>query len=140
MRRMHLVIGLVGCLTLFGCGGSPAATLAAQNVVDAIKAAGIPVANVQPGTVPDGSPLPRSFKENLTFDATGLTPNNKGGQVFVCDTKQNCDAIYAYFNALKALAGPYLYQSPDGRVVAQIDSGMKAEDAAKIEAAIKALP
>jgi hypothetical protein len=29
-----------------------------------------------------------------------------GGQFFICDTKKNCDAIYAYYHALKALAGP----------------------------------
>lgn len=58
----------------------------------------------------------------------------------MCDTKQNCDAIYAYFDALKAIAGPYLYQSDGGRVVLQLNSGLTPETAAKFAETIKALP
>jgi hypothetical protein len=57
----------------------------------------------------------------------------------VCDSKQNCDALYAYFDALKSLAGPYLYQSSDGRVVVQMNSGLTPDEAAKYEAAVKNL-
>jgi hypothetical protein len=65
--------------------------------------------------------------------------DRRGGQFFICDTKQNCDAIFAYFDALKALAGPYLYQSPSGTVVVQLNSGLSPEEAFKYEAAVKAL-
>ncbi len=60
--------------------------------------------------------------------------------MFVCDTKKNCDAIYAYFDALKGLAGPYLYQSPGGMVVVQMNSGLMPETGTKFEEAVKTLP
>lgn len=71
------------------------------------------------------------------FEVPSVAP--KGGQVFVCSTKQNCDAIYAYFDALKALAGPYLYRSPSGAVVAQLNSGLDAATADTFKAAIEKL-
>jgi hypothetical protein len=61
------------------------------------------------------APVPKSYIAHQAFEIPSVAP--KGGQFFVCDTKKNCDAIYAYYDALKALAGPYMYQSPSGTVV-----------------------
>jgi transcriptional regulator with XRE-family HTH domain len=83
-------------------------------------------------------PVPKSYTAHQAFEVASVAP--KGGQVFTCDTKQNCDAIFAYFDALKALAGPYTYQSPGGTVVAQLNSGLKPDEAAKFAAAIASLP
>jgi hypothetical protein len=62
---------------------------------------------------------------------------DKGGQYFICDTKQNCDAIFAYYDALKALAGPYTYQSGSGLVVVQLNSELTPDAAAKVADALK---
>lgn len=134
MRYGVLLVAVV----LVACGSAPASAVTAQGVIDAANAAGLGLADVQAEERNPDSPLPNSYTERLGFAIPEVAP--EGGQVFVCDTKQNCDAIFAYFDALKALAGPYLYQSADGRVVAQLNSGLTPETAAKFEAVIKALP
>jgi hypothetical protein len=92
----------------------------------------------------DGSPFPRSFSDGVSFDLPSLKAADADepphGAVLVCDTKKNCDAIYAYLDALKGLLGPYYYQSNSGMVVASLDSAMAPDVAAKYEAIIKALP
>ena len=106
-----------------------------------------------PNTIPV-SLLSRSISEALppqrrglpgTFSGYSKSLRNcgRGGQkehMCACDTKKNCDAIYAYYDALKALAGPYVYQSPSGTVVAQLNSGLTPDEAKKFEQAIKSLP
>ncbi len=134
VRRALPVIALL--FALVACG-APAAPPTAASVVSALQGAGLTVENVAPGQRDADSPLPNSYKEWVTFTVPSL--GDKGGQVFVCETKKNCDALYAYFDALKALAGPYVYQSPSGLVVAQLNSGMSPDEAKKFEAAIAAL-
>lgn len=135
---MHKYIVILACLALVACGGTSAPP-SAQSVLDAFKAAGLVVNNPQAPARDATSPLPNTYKERMTFEVPGAHAG-KGGQVFTCDTKKNCDALYAYFDALKGLAGPYLYQSPSGLVVAQMNSGLTPDVAAKYEAVIKALP
>ena len=111
--------------------------ISAQEVINNFNTAGLEISDIQPGEREPNSPLPNSYKERLRFSIAEVAP--KGGQVFICDTKKNCDAIYAYFDALKALAGPYLYQSPSGTVVAQLNSGLTPDTAAKFEEVIESL-
>jgi hypothetical protein len=135
---MHRGLFALVLLVLVACGGAPAAAPTGQAVLDAFKAAGIEVTDPTPGTREADTPLPNSYKEHIEFTIPSL--GDKGGQLFVCDTKQNCDALYAYFDALKGLGGPYYYQSDGGRIVVQLNSGLAADEAAKFAAAIKALP
>lgn len=121
-------------LFLVTCGGAPAVTTA--QVSTALTAAG--ATNIHDEQLGADVPVPKSYIAHQAFEIASVAP--KGGQFFVCDTKKNCDAIYAYFDALKALAGPYIYQSPSGTVVAQLNSGLSPDEAAKFEAAIKGLP
>lgn len=132
MKRFVLCFLVV--VSLFGCGGAPGVT--AQQVAEKLTAAG--ATNMHDEQVAASVPVPKSFTAHQAFEIASVAP--KGGQFFICDTKKNCDAIYAYFDALKALAGPYTYQSPGGTVVAQFNSGLKPDEAAKFEAAIKSLP
>lgn len=120
--------------TLAACGGAPAVT--AAQVAEKFTAAG--ATNIHDDAINASAPVPRSFTAHQAFEIASVAP--KGGQYFICDTKKNCDAIYAYYDALKALAGPYTYQSPSGTVVAQLNSGLTPDEAAKFEAAIKSLP
>lgn len=132
MRRVVLVALL---LSLSACGAGPAVT--AQQVIDAFNDAGLGVADVVPGERTPDSPLPNSYREHLTFSVPEVSP--KGGQVFVCDSKRNCDALYAYFDTLKAIAGPYTYQSAGGTVVVQLNSGLTPETAAKFDAVMQSI-
>ena len=109
-----------------------------QDVVDLLYAADLGVSDVQVPPRPTDSPLPNSYRERVEFNIAEVAP--KGGQIFVCDTKRHCDALYAYFDMLIALAGPYLYQSPSGTVVAQLNSGLSPDTAARFEAVIMSLP
>jgi hypothetical protein len=110
----------------------------AQSVIDALRAAGLAVDNP---TVPErgGDALPNTYRERILFQVPGARPG-RGGQILTCDTKKNCDALYAYFDMLKGLVGPYIYQSPDGLVVVQMNSGLTPDIAAQYETVIKALP
>lgn len=136
---MHrgLLIGVL-LVVLVGCGGAPAAQVTGTSVADAIKAAGVDISGVQALARAEGEPTPNTYSDRVEFAIAEVAP--KGGQVFVCADKAKCDAIVAYYAALAALAGPYLYQSDGGRVVAQLNSGLTPETAAKVEAVIKALP
>lgn len=135
MHRLIVLLALVALLA--GCGAS-APPLTAQQVIDKFKAAGLTADNPKHDPHTPGSPVPQSFTEQMSFTIPEVDP--RGGQLFICDTKKNCDALYAYFDAMKAFAGPYLYQSPSGLVVAQLNDGLKPDTAAKYEAVIKALP
>lgn len=125
------VILMVTMLALAGCAGAAPPDVTAQQVAEAFNTAGLGVTDIATPERSQDSPLPNSFESRVEFVIGEVAP--KGGQVFVCDTKQNCDAIYPYFDALKGLAGPYLYQSPNGRVVAQLNSGLSPETAAQFE-------
>ena len=136
MHRRLLICFLL--VALVGCGGAPAAQVTGQSVADAITAAGVVLGDIAPVPAESAGQVPNTFTDRIQFSIPEVAP--KGGQVFVCADKAKCDAIVAYYEALAALAGPYLYQSGGGRVVAQLNSGLTPETAAKVEAAIKALP
>jgi hypothetical protein len=131
---MQRFFGLIVLMLLAACGVAPAVTT--QQVADKLAAAG--ATNIHDEVLAANVPVPHSYIAHQAFTIASVAP--KGGQFFVCDTRRNCDAIFAYFDALKGLAGPYLYQSPGGTVVAQLNSGLKPDEAAKYEAAIKTLP
>lgn len=135
MYRRSFVL-FAALLILAACGGGGSAAVTPQQVSEKLTAAG--ATNIRDETLAADSPVPKSYTAHQVFEVASVAP--KGGQYFICDTKKNCDAIYAYFDALKALAGPYLYQSPSGTVVAQLNSGLKPDEAAKFEQAIKGLP
>lgn len=121
----------VSALFLAGCGEK---AVTSQQLVEQFKASGVNIADIiTPERKPD-SPVPNSYKEHISFSVPEVAP--KGGQIFICEKKANCDAIYAYFNALKAFAGPYIYQSKNGLIVAQLNSGLTPQTAEKLEAVV----
>ncbi|PDV97155.1 hypothetical protein [Candidatus Chloroploca asiatica] len=134
MRSSLIAVFATLIILLSACGSTPASTLTAQAVVDSFNTAGLGLSDVVAPERNPSAPLPNSYTERLVFTIAEVSPN--GGQVFVCATKQNCDAIYAYYEALVALAGPYLYQSPNGLVVVQLNSGLAPETAAKFQQAV----
>lgn len=112
--------------------------ISAQSVVDMFIEAGFNLTDIHTPEHEAGSPLPHSYDEWLRFTLPEVAP--KGGQVFVCRSKTNCDALYAYFDMLKGMAGPYLYQSPSGLVVAQLNSGLTPDTAAKFQEIVEGIP
>lgn len=130
---MRCAVAILALLLLAACG-NPYAPSQAQ-VEKAL--AGVGAAKFREDVPEPGSPLPRSFQVRRAFELANVAP--KGGQYFICDTRRNCDAIAAYFDALKALAGPYTYQSDSGLVVVQLNSGLSPAEAAAIAQAVKGL-
>ncbi len=128
MRWLH---ALVAVLVLSACAATTSAPTP-QTVVQALTAAGLTIDNVQEGRTSGAAP--QSYTAHADF-----TVNGKGGQLFICDTKKNCDAIYAYYDALKALAGPYTYQSDGGTGVVQLNSQLSPDVGTAAEKAIKGL-
>ena len=139
MKHLFVSLFVLIMLLLAACGGAApeASELTAEAVVQSFQDAGIELTNINNPERDPESPLPNSYDTHTEFDIVAL--GDDGGQVFVCSTQQNCDAIYAYFDALAALAGPYLYQSEDGTVVAQLNSGLTPEQAAAFEEVIEGL-
>lgn len=122
-------------LSLAGC--SKPAPPTADSVVSALTAAGAGLADIKRPERDPTSPMPNSYSERVTFSLPSVAP--RGGQVLVCSKREHCDALFAYFDALKALAGPYLYRSNDGLVVAQLNSSLDPQAAEKIGEAIRAM-
>src|SRR5690349_4307273 len=101
----YITITIIALLLLAACGGLPAVT--AAQVASALQSAG--ATNIHDEQIDASAPVPKSYTAHQSFEIASVAP--KGGQFFICDTKKNCDAIFAYYDALKALAGPYTYQS-----------------------------
>ncbi len=129
------IITILLAIALSSCSSEP---LNAQAVIDEFNAAGLDVRDVKIEERDSESPLPNSFQERWSFSVPEVAP--RGGQIFVCDTKENCDALYLYFDMLKAIGGPYYYQSPSGLVVAQMNSGLTPDTASKFAEVISSLP
>jgi len=112
---------------LAACGGG---ALTPATIQAALSSAG--ASNYSETKAPNA--VPQSYIGHAKFVLA-----DKSGQYFLCDTKRNCDAIFAYFDAFKALAGPYTYQSGSGLVVVQLNSELTPAQAAPIEQATKNL-
>lgn len=132
---MRLLLLSLALLALLACGAPSVPT--GQQTIDRLIAAGLPIENAHAEPLDAAVPVPRSYLERWVFTIPSVAP--KGGQLFVCDTKKNCDALYAYYDALKALAGPYTYQSGSGLIVVQLNSGLAPGDAEMFEAALQDL-
>lgn len=136
IKKCGLRALIAGVATMLACSMAHAVT--ADDVLRAMTAGGVAYTDVtHPARDPE-SPLPGSYDERVAFVLESVAPN--GGQVFVCTRRTYCDAIYDYFEMLRALAGPYLYRSADGLVVAQINSGLSPSEAERIESVIDGLP
>ncbi|TDK65996.1 hypothetical protein [Sapientia aquatica] len=105
-----------------------------DNVIAKLTQTDVSVTNIQTPPRNGKGPMPSTFKEQITFSVTETAP--KGGQVFTCAERAHCDALFAYFNSLKGIAGPYLYQSKSGLLVAQFNSGLAPATADKLHNAI----
>jgi len=130
MRRAFF--GLMLVCGVAAAGEPPSADV----VIQGWLAAGIKVENVREGPRDTSGKPPNSYKERKIF-ADGTLTTGKGGQVFTCTRPDYCDAIYDYFKMLASLAGPYLYKSPSGLVVAQINKGLAPDVAERYEAVLK---
>lgn len=141
IRLFALILLLTACTAPAATPApEPTATptvVSAQSVVDKLLAAGLEISGVNPGERQEGSPLPNSYDEHIEFVVAEVAP--KGGQIFVCRSKTNCDALYEYFVMLKGLAGPYTYQSAGGTVVAQLNSGLTPDTAAKFQEIVEGI-
>ena len=51
----------------------------------------------------------------------------EGNESVICETKTECDLIWQHYEDLKSLAGPYRFRSQDGKLVAQLNSGLSLE-------------
>ncbi|SUA58057.1 OB-fold protein [Oligella urethralis] len=100
--------------------------------ITALKNSGVEIYDVK--DITDEDFLFTGFKQSIKFSIPEVAP--QGGQMFICEEKKLCDPIYDYYDSLKFLAGPFLYQSPKGLVILQLNSDLKEETAKKLESAI----
>ena len=105
-----------------------------QQVLDLFTQAGLEISSATKAEVNPKDPLPDTYVERWEFVVAEVAP--KGGQIFICEQKTDCDVLINYFTMLRFLAGPNLFQSPSGLVIAQLNSGLSPETAAKFKAVI----
>ena len=130
---------ILSLFILVSCGeNSQEPKISAEQVIEKFKRSGIELTDIkQEKRDPNGS-LPNSYRDRWSFIDVKLN-NGSGGQVIVCDEKSHCDAIYAYFDALKALAGPYLYRNSTGTIILQLNSGHSPESAKRYQTIVSGL-
>ena len=75
------------------------------------------------------------YSERVHFTIDEVAP--KGGQFFICETRTECDEIFAHYDNLKSLAGPYIFRSKDGKLVAQLNSTLSLETGVKFQSIFK---
>ncbi|ATF75304.1 hypothetical protein [Pasteurella multocida] len=126
---MKKALVLLSGLLLAACGDKAITT---EDLVSTMKASGVEINDVK--DLKNDEFAVKGFKDRFGFSIPEVAP--KGGQAFICDQKEQCTPVYTYFDALKGLAGPYLYQSPNGKVVLQLNSKLSVETAKKLEQAI----
>ncbi|BBP77695.1 hypothetical protein CCU68_02590 [Pseudomonas gingeri NCPPB 3146 = LMG 5327] len=132
---MKALLLIIAGLPLVACGSD--ATPSAKTVLDALKANGVPFNAVSYPKRKPLSLLPNTYRERVEVAFPSIAP--KGGQFFVCETREYCDYLQEHFQTLKALAGPHVYRSKSGRVLAQLYSTLEQPVANQIRAAIEEL-
>lgn len=126
---MKKALVLLSGLLLAACGDK---AITSEDLVSTMKASGIEINDVK--DLKNDKFMVQGYKERFAFSIPEVAP--KGGQAFICEKKEQCTPVFAYFDALKNIAGPYLYQSPNGKVVLQLNASLTEETAKKLEQAI----
>lgn len=108
-----------------------------QDLVNKLQAAGCEFENVELNMErSNGSVLPNCWNDRLVFTIKSIAP--KGGQIFFTSRSSYGESIAAHYLSYPALVGPYVYRSKDGKIVAQLNSGLTPAQAEKFEAVITA--
>lgn len=108
-----------------------------ERVLDLFTKAGLEISSVTYTAPKPKSLLPNKYIERWEFVIAEVAP--RGGQIFVCETKADADVLIEYFLSFSALTGPNLFQSPNGLVVAQLNSGLSPATAVVFETVINLL-
>lgn len=139
---MRLALIPLALLALVACGGpSPTATPVfprhtAAEVVAALRARGLPVEDVKPGTPwKQGDPWPNVATDRQVFTIPAVAPN--GGVIQTFAEQRDVDAMAAYYARFPDLA-PYVYAH--GNVLLQLNNGLSKAEAEQYRAALEALP
>ena len=60
-------------------------------------------------------------------------PDMKGGQVFFCKSRNECNLIVEHFDKYRGIVGPFVFQSSDGKMVMQLNDETPNDIAKKFE-------
>lgn len=74
------------------------------------------------------------YTEKVEFE---IKNHDRGGQVFLCATKSECDKLYDYFTNLGFLSAQNIFKSSDGKMVMQINDETPSYIVEKFENVIK---
>jgi len=141
MRRL-LPCALLA-LTLIACGG-PAPTTTPQfarftaaSVLQSLGAAGIAVADAQPGQRASNEPWPNTQRDWQLFSFAGVPAERRGGQVLTYAAPADLAAMTAYLDQLPANLRPYSYVN--GNALVFLSAQVPGPEAAKLRDAFMAL-
>lgn len=135
MSRLPGYFSMMLVLLLAACWGPQ---MTAQTVVDKFSAAGLAIGRVAAIAPQPGDGLPAAYREQVQFEIPEITP--RGGKIFVCERKPDCDAISQVVQERASATWPYRYQSPDGTVVVLLPKNLSAATAEKFAAVVTTLP
>ena len=96
---MKKALVLLSGLLLAACGDK---AITSEDLVSTMKASGVEINDVK--DLKNDKFMVQGFKERFAFSIPEVAP--KGGQAFICEKKEQCTPVFAYFDALKNIAGP----------------------------------
>lgn len=149
LRLNRFITLLLIALLLAGCGGAstpaptapPTVSLTAQQVIDALRAAGLSVQNPTQD-MSAGRGAPGGFVDRQTFEIhiRDIAPN--GGQIFVFDNANSLAAWQIYIDEQKAnpdTRRPWIYTYIHHNILMQLNANLTPAEADAYHAALEEL-
>lgn len=131
MKTKLLIILSVVSMLISGCGSQ----VTGDDVIAAFKAAGLEAENPSPMTKDDYGLGPYVCQGTHFFVPS--IDETAGGRVFICDNKEDQDALAKYYNDLgKTSAMFFSWVFVKGDVLVQINGDLAEETAKQYESAI----
>jgi len=137
LKSLQKILFLAALLSISFTACSQSTTPSVEQLAEKLSALSIGVTNIKEEARNNQSPIPNSWEKHFSFTIQSVAPS--GGQMFICNKVEYCDSIYNYFDALRVFAGPYIYKSSNGLVVAQLNSGLSTQEAEQIESVLAEL-
>ena len=128
-----IALSIASFFALSSCSENTTSSYTSNDVIGSLEELG--ALEVKDITSEEMGMMKAPFKQRFSFILESVKP--KGAQLFICENKADGDAIFTYYDALKAFGGTNLFQSKDGKLVLQMNSEVEKEEAEKFKAKIE---
>ena len=136
---------LISTLLISACGANqptaiPFGTYSAQNVIDALQAAGLDLQNIQ-RAMQVGRDAPTTYNDRYIFEIPSIAP--QGGQILIFSSDANMQAWRDYIELLRqdrVTRRDVVYVYENANVMVQVNSNLPVDDANVFRDTIANLP